>query len=114
MSVISGQNAESEARLFLEKNGLHFLEKNYRCPLGEIDLIMRDPHFHIFVEVRMRKNPEHGNSAETVTKAKQRRVLRSALHYLQKKALVDRVDCRFDVLAIDDGKIEWIKNAFEA
>lgn len=114
MSVILGQNAETQARLFLEKNGLRLLEKNYRCPGGEIDLIMQDENFHIFIEVRMRKNLEHGNSSESVTRAKQKRVIRSALHFLQKNRLIDRVDCRFDVLTIDDGKMNWIKNAFEA
>lgn len=115
MSVISGQLAETKARLFLEKNGLRFLEKNYRCLAGEIDLIMQDETFHIFVEVRLRKNARYGNGAESITQSKQQRVIRSATHYLQKKKLLGRVDCRFDVLAIDgEQQIEWIKNAFEA
>ncbi len=114
MSVFLGQNAEKQARVFLEKSGLRFSKQNYRCPGGEIDLIMQDNNICIFIEVRMRSNLEHGNSAESVTKAKQKRLIRSALHYLQKNRLSDRVDCRFDVITIDDGEINWIKNAFEA
>lgn len=114
MSVIVGQNAETRARIFLEKNGLHFLQQNYHCPCGEIDLIMRDENVYVFIEVRLRQNLFYGNSAESVTHAKQNRIIRSALHYLQKNALIHKVDCRFDVLGIDAGNIEWIKNAFES
>lgn len=112
MSLLIGHNAETEARYFLEKHGLVFVEQNYHCPGGEIDLVMREGDYYVFVEVRMRQNPEHGDSLESITRSKQRRVMRSALHYLQKHFLMDQVDCRFDVVAIDKGKLSWIKNAF--
>lgn len=113
MSVITGQFAESQARAFLEKNGLRFLEQNYRCRGGEIDLIMQDEDYYVFVEVRMRQNPGHGSGTESITRGKQRRIIRSALHYLQKIGGMDKVDCRFDVLAIDTGEISWTRDAFQ-
>ena len=64
---------------------------------------MKDKDYYVFIEVRMRQNPEHGSSAESVTLSKQRRIIRSALHYLQKNDRMDKVDRRFDVLAIDEG-----------
>jgi putative endonuclease len=113
LSLFTGHHAETQASLFLEKNGLRFVCKNYHCPAGEIDLIMQDNDYCVFIEVRMRENTQRGTGAETVTAKKQKRIIKTALHYLQKHKLVDRVDCRFDVISIDNGVISWIQNAFE-
>lgn len=113
-SVFSGQNAEMLARKFLEKQGLHFRENNYRFKGGEIDLIMQDENCCVFVEVRLRQNLKLGSGLESINAQKKQRIIKSALHYLQKKQLIDRMDCRFDVVSIDGGKTNWIKNAFWA
>lgn len=98
---IKGQRAESEAREYLESQRLHFVDKNYSCPPGEIDLIMRDQEALIFIEVRFRRKDDHGTSIETVQPDKQRRIIRSALHYFQKNEFVDEIVCRFDVIGLD-------------
>lgn len=109
-----GQRAENKARHFLETQGLTFIEKNYACRLGEIDLIMRDEDALVFIEVRSRRSTDYGNSFETVGPDKQKRIFRTAQHYLQKRNLYDQVDCRFDVVGFDnDSKIAWIKDAFQ-
>lgn len=111
---IQGQRAESEAQTYLESQGLLLIEKNYSCRMGEIDLIMRDEKAIIFIEVRFRHLADYGSSIETIGPSKQRRIIRSSMHYLQKKNLYDQVDCRFDVVGLDPAdKIIWIKDAFQ-
>ena len=109
-----GRRAESIAQQYLESQGLHCVEKNYSCRYGEIDLIMQDHESLVFTEVRLRRKSGYGSSIETVQPNKQSRIVRSALHYLQKKDLYDQIDCRFDVIGLDDSeKIVWIKDAFQ-
>jgi len=111
---VKGQRAETKARHYLEDNGLQFVEKNYSCRQGEIDLIMLDNEVLVFVEVRFRYRTNYGHSVETVQPYKQRRIFRTALHYLQRKDLYDQIDCRFDIIGFEtDNKIVWIKDAFQ-
>ena len=110
----TGALGEWEAQQYLEAQGLIFVDKNYKIKQGEIDLIMKDEEYHVFIEVRCRYHPDFGSSIETVTPGKQRRIIRTALHYLQKKDLLDQTDCRFDVVGIDAARrIVWIKDAFQ-
>ena len=108
-----GDQGESEAQRFLEQKGLALIQKNYRCKQGEIDLIMQDGTYTVFVEVRLRHNPDYGHSIETITKTKQRRVKQAATCYLLEKKLYDQVDCRFDAVGIGpNNAISWVPNAF--
>lgn len=109
-----GQKAEQEACHFLEKKGLKLLERNFRCMLGEIDLIMQDRDEIVFIEVRMRSYSNFANAVESVNLAKQRKIIRTATLYLQKKNWFDRVQCRFDIFGISNNQTEWIKDAFSA
>lgn len=110
-----GQQGEAVALAYLQKHGLVCTTRNYRCRGGEIDLIMRDASEDaetlVFVEVRSRKSAQHGSAAESVDQHKQRRLTVAAKHYLLTQKSVPA--CRFDVVALDGGQIEWIKNAFE-
>ena len=109
-----GQLFENQARIYLENHGLTFVTKNFRCSLGEIDLIMKDLDYLVFIEVRFRKNFYYGDSIETISTSKQHRLIRTALFYLQKNKLMDKVNCRFDVLGMNNEKeFVWVKNAFE-
>ena len=116
-SVDVGNQAEHDACIFLQKNGLRFVEQNYRFEkYGEIDLIMRDQKYLIFVEVKLRADNNYGDAIEMVTKAKQARIIRAAKHYLQEKRLTDKEFCRFDVVAIspqNQEEITWIQDAFQ-
>ncbi len=112
---IQGDMAEQSVCEFLEKQQLRRVTQNYRCRVGEIDLIMRDSDTLVFVEVRYRTNPAYGSALESVTYAKQQRLIRAAQYYLQQKRLTEKVRCRFDVVVVQpDSPIEWIKNAFDA
>jgi len=112
----SGAQWERTAESFLCAHGLRILEKNFTSRFGEIDLIMEHDGTVVFVEVRYRKNKQHGSGAESVTHHKQGRISRTAGWYLVKNP--DRAEqfCRFDVVSIDsqktDQKITWIRNAF--
>ena len=111
-----GEAAENAALQYLQRQGLRFIERNYRCKLGEIDLIMQDGISLVFVEVRFRRSTRFGSPAETVAARKQQRVVRAAAYYLQRHKLDQ--PCRFDVIGIqgnsDPVKVEWIKDAFQA
>ena len=110
-----GKNAEDRARRHLEQQGMRLLESNYRCRLGEIDLIMQDGEALVFIEVRYRKSAAFGSALESVTHQKQRRLLATANHYLQQHR--PAAPCRFDVVGISGpgsvAHIEWIKDAFQ-
>ncbi len=106
-----GQRWEQAARAWLEGHGLRLVELNFRCQGGEIDLIMRHGATLVFVEVRQRADRRHGGAAASISPAKVRRLQRAATLYLMRFPQVP--PCRFDVVAIDGDKLEWLRNAIE-
>ena len=109
----AGAQAENRAEAWLVQQGLVKRAKNYRCKLGEIDLIMMHSDTLVFIEVRLRNHRQFASAAESVTIGKQKKIIRAAQYYLQEHQLTDKVNCRFDVIAFSDhGDPEWIKNAF--
>jgi putative endonuclease len=111
-----GKHAEGLARRYLQNQGLKFVLSNFEKPYGEIDLVMRDQGIWVFTEVRARENFTHGHPFETVTKAKQQRIIRVARQFLLEHADIDTSECRFDIVAVNlkDDSIEWLQDAFEA
>jgi len=107
-----GQAAEQTAADYLTARGLRLVERNWRCKGGEIDLVMRDGATLVFVEVRARGGMAFGGAAASITAAKQARVVLAARHYLAAKGL--DVPCRFDVVLVQDGRLEWLQGAFGA
>lgn len=111
-----GQIAEREACTFLKKRGLKFITSNYQCRCGEIDLIMQDNKDIIFIEVRNRNCTDYGNALETINSRKQKKIIKTALYFLQTKNWLNKVNCRFDVIGIkyvaETLEIDWIKDAF--
>ncbi|HOE41452.1 MAG TPA: YraN family protein [Rhodoferax sp.] len=112
----SGDASEALALAHLQRAGLVLLERNYRTPGrggGEIDLIMRAPDGTcVFVEVRQRKMASHGGAAASVSLTKRHRIVYAARHYLLRFASLP--PCRFDVVAVDAGTLEWLQGAFDA
>jgi len=106
-----GRQWENTAQLYLQRHGLVLIEANFRCKLGEIDLIMREDRTLVFVEVRQRAAGAQVSAAASISPAKVRRVVRAAQVYLQRYPRLP--PCRIDVVAIDGGRIEWLKNAIE-
>ncbi|GAB3541233.1 YraN family protein [Noviherbaspirillum agri] len=109
---LAGDAAEDRALQYLQQQGLKLVERNFRCKGGEIDLIMRDRDTLVFVEVRKRASGRYGGAAASVTASKQARLVIAAQTYLQR--LRDQPACRFDVVAIENGSLEWLKNAIDA
>ncbi len=114
MSVVTGLAAEQQARTYLIAQGLQWIESNYRCRWGEIDLIMRENNYLVFVEVRARASRSHGGAAASVTFSKQQKLIKTATNYLLSKKIYDKQPTRFDVLGLEgkDMEVDWIKNAF--
>ncbi len=110
----TGQRAERQAARWLSERGLRALDHNYHCRAGELDLIMLDGDTLVFVEVRYRRSARFGDAAESVTPAKQRKLLSAARHYLQYHDEHAARALRFDVIAMTGERMEWIKNAFGA
>ena len=90
---------ESLAVKHLKARGCEILAQNYRAQRGEIDLIVQDGEFTVFVEVKTRRSLKFGLPQAAVTLQKQRQISKVALAYLQTHNLLD-TPCRFDVIAI--------------
>jgi putative endonuclease len=106
-----GRASEERAVRALRARGYRILERNYRCKLGEIDIVARDGETLVFVEVRSRADGARGSALETVSSAKQRRIARVAEHYLAARRPPFR-ECRFDVVGITSGQLEIVEDAF--
>ncbi len=94
-----GAAGEAAARAHLEEKGYAIEELNFRCPLGEIDIIAREGSMLVFCEVRTNTGSELTAALESMTPSKLKRLKRLALYYLQKVYGGDR-PCRFDFLAV--------------
>lgn len=108
---VAGGDGEERAARHLVSQGLAIVSRNYRTRQGEIDLIARDGEVLVFVEVRRRAGGGYGGALESVTPHKQRRVQAAAQMYLRQFKRPPR--CRFDVVALEGGEIQWIRAAFE-
>ncbi len=114
----TGQQAEDSACRYLMSQGFALVERNYCCARGEIDLIMKDNSTTVFIEVRFRRDTRFGSGAESVDYRKQKKLLATASHYLQKNPKIAQGACRFDVisLTVNNGEqqLDWIPDAFQA
>jgi putative endonuclease len=94
-----GTRSERAAERFLRKLGYRIIARNYKCPLGELDLVAVDRDTVVFVEVRSTEQAGTERPAASVDYAKQKRLTSLALHFLQKKRLLDST-ARFDMVAV--------------
>ncbi|MEW6515801.1 MAG: YraN family protein [candidate division FCPU426 bacterium] len=111
----SGLAGEKAAAEYLLRHGYSILEKNYRTPWGEIDLIAKQEDCLCFIEVKNRRQGVYGHPLEAVSALKQKRITRAAQAYLSEKFISQEPSCRFEVIGIDEnGEITHIKDAFQA
>ncbi|MBI4949203.1 MAG: YraN family protein [Deltaproteobacteria bacterium] len=117
LRLLTGERGEERAEALLKKNGYRIIERNYRCPRGEIDIVARDGGTIAFVEVKTRCSEAFGSPKYSVDQRKQKKLTEVAVHYIAERG-VRETDLRFDVVSIvvKDGayKTELIKDAFEA
>ena len=108
-----GARYEERASVYLEQQGYRIIEKNYRCRIGEIDLIAEDREYLVFVEVKYRSGTVYGQGLEHVDRRKQQVIGKVAAYYFTAHRFSDRL-CRFDIVSIDGaGDILHFENAFE-
>lgn len=111
-----GSTYEDQAADYLTASGYEILERNFRCKIGEIDLIAAvrtgSVRWIVFTEVKYRTTDMYGRPEEAVTAAKQKTIRRAAQFYLQKNHLPADTPCRFDVIAIMAGEIRHLKGVF--
>lgn len=107
-----GETYEQLAGKYLETQGYKIIEYNYRCRIGEIDIIARNDQQYVFVEVKYRRNLRMGTPLEAVTVKKQRVISKCANYYVLCKGL-SHCAMRFDVIGIVGTEIQHIENAFE-
>lgn len=111
-----GRWGEERTAEYLRDKGLNVLEHNYRCPVGEIDLIAQQDGTLVFVEVKTRRSLGFGLPAESVTFKKQKKYFKIAQYYMKEKG-IKNFSCRFDVVEVminHDGSCHFnhIINAF--
>lgn len=112
-----GDAAEVQVAQLLVAFGYRIRDRKFMCRYGEVDVIAEKDGVVCFVEVRMRSHAAWGDPAHTVSHAKQRKVVKAALHYMFQNDLSDRM-IRFDVVSVvgrgEDAQLEHIPDAFDA
>lgn len=123
-----GGGYEKIAAKFLQQHGLSIIAENWHQPnVGEIDLILLHPgqvwNTLVFVEVRKRKVSNYGDAQMSITKTKQRKLIKTAKFFLRQNPKYAHMDCRFDVVAFNETfesaekksiAPEWVQGAFIA
>lgn len=108
-----GEHAEQLALTHLQSQGLRLLQRNYRCKLGELDLVMLEGKTLVIAEVRYRQSDSFGGALASITRRKQERIVAATQHYVIIHKM-SQCAIRFDVVAISgDNQLQWIKNAFQ-
>ncbi|HLT29341.1 MAG TPA: YraN family protein [Myxococcaceae bacterium] len=115
----TGDRAEALAASFLERDGYTVLARNYTCRVGELDLVASRGEVLAVVEVRMRSTDRFGDPALTISHAKQRKIVRTTLRFMQEHGLsLARYAIRFDVITVlgrgEQAVLEHLPGAFEA
>ncbi len=111
----TGKMGEEFASLYLSKNGINIIDRNYFSKFGEIDLIGIENKTIIFIEVRLRSTKDFGLPFESITKSKLHKLEKTILGYLSEKEYGD-YDCRFDIISLiyneneENFCVEWLKN----
>ena len=114
-----GALGERLAAEHLAQRGYRIVERNFRCRMGEIDLIARRGNDLVFTEVKLRKDASHGEAREFVTSSKQRKLLLTAEYYLAARPWAQDLQARFDVIEVyaprgtEEGcTVRQLENAF--
>lgn len=114
-----GIAGEISALNYLQAQGLTLVVRNFRCKMGEIDLIMQERETLVFIEVRARSEQHYGGGAASITRAKQRKLIKTASFFLMKHPHYFEHPSRFDVIDAAPSQtgptqIHWIPGAFSA
>ena len=111
--LFRGQTAEKIAADFLSARGLTIICRNYRCRMGELDIVAKDGETLIFVEVRCRADNRYGHALDSIDRAKKKRLISAAACFLTQ---YESCPCRFDVITMDRlsmDTVNWMMDAFD-
>ena len=115
-NITTGKMGEDMACSFLQKNEYHIFERNFKCRIGEIDIVAKKDNSVVFVEVKTRNGDMFGMPCEAVNHKKRRKIVNSAAYYMMLHREYGKYDVRFDVIEVlisgKNAKINHIKNAF--
>ena len=108
-----GACAEAQAAEYLQQKGYRILERNFRTPLGEIDIIAQKKRDIIFCEVKYRKG-QKAPSLEIINETKQKKIVKAAYIYIKKHEheWKKNYDFRFDALGLSDREVIHVEGAF--
>ena len=107
-----GRKGEDLACAFLEQNGYRVIERNFRCKMGEIDIVATDGEYICFTEVKARTRTDYGMPRDAVDRRKQQRIARAAILYLIGKEWQNRLT-RFDIAEVSPDDVLYIPDAFQ-
>jgi putative endonuclease len=110
-----GNKGEGIAASFFKKNGFDIIERNYRFgKIGEIDIIVRKANLMVFAEVKSRNSVAYGGAYYSITEKKKQTLKKVARQFLHTHPafLSKDITYRFDMIAVDNGKAEWIEDMF--
>ena len=111
-----GRRAEKLALDHLKAQGLIEITRNFRCRMGEVDLVMKDGDCVVFAEVRFRNQNSYTSAAGSVDHHKQRKIIRTAAAFLGRHPQYSSCAVRFDVIGLDQAgnqtSLRWMRDAF--
>lgn len=111
---VIGDSEEILAVQYLEERGYTVIDRNFRCKMGEIDIVASNEGYLVFIEVKYRSSLKYGDPAQAVNIKKQRTIYKVAQFYILKNNISQSTPVRFDVVTIVGNEINIIKNAFGA
>lgn len=97
---------------YLSNNGYEVVERNFRCRIGEIDIIAKEAGYLVFIEVKYRSSLQYGAPEMAVDCRKQNTIYKVAQYYYKKNGLSQDYPARFDVVSVLGDDVKIIKNAF--
>ncbi len=106
-----GASGEQRVAEWYRSSGYEVVARNWRCPLGELDLVLRRGELVVVCEVKTRTSTAFGAPVEAVTRAKQARLRRAAARWLEEGPHRARL-VRFDVASVLGGAVEVVEEAF--
>lgn len=107
-----GDQYEEEAVTFLKSLGYEIIVRNYRCRMGEIDIIAKKDQYLCFIEVKYRCQSDQGGPFAAVNWKKQKKICKVSTHYMLEEGILDNTPCRYDIVGITPENIELMQNAF--
>lgn len=110
----TGALAENSAAAFLEAQGFEIVARNFLRRVGELDVVARAGNLLVIAEVRTRADDRFGGAAASISYSKQRRIIATSALFLDQHPQLRHCHVRFDVLVVKDGRVEWLRHAFDA